>query len=635
MSLETRQRNATITIDGRQFQLAEPAPGLDPYLYSEDTAIQQQTGEYEFERRLFNSGTGWGTALATRVGVYAYADSAIMHQPNLFMPGCSLTQIQFSPDHPDPINHSRPSFVEYFNKTSAIRYLVIISSRHIHQISPLGSVTSFDMGPAFDLQRGMSKGVLYKNEAMSTAKLYIARPSTNPTDYMVEGTPTGYTVSPNNRYAEALAAGKNAKGGDVLWRIDANGKLNQAVQGADPSTPGAWQAETASASIAPTYAFTNDMIQLGRYLIIGRSDGFFTFDSYANAVPITRGHEQAQDARAGEWIRDANGQAIAPSGFGLITMNGLEWEVVGPVSANVTQRFLPGREVAVTSMVGNYIYCAVWEPVANVSWIFMGTPKVEGDATPGPFTWHGPIAVVPGEVTDIVISTVVGTKLWIATTGTPPRIYFINLDSTFAPIRSATAGYIYFPDGLLDMGGPAVTKDFRKVEYIFPTDYPYHATNNHWELEIYNPNTGTWVAPTNHLNADAAVRHGWWATGLTAKRVRARLRYQTSQPLFCALQEVIVRGIERPERSRVYRVILALKNTPAALGSQRVERTRIDDFDFLTDLLESGRIVSVSIEGRQFTAVVTAVKSRSRRSSTLNVSQTVEVELFEVDIRGS
>lgn len=625
--MRSSEYTAAITINGRRFQVAPVAlRGDDTPTITVTEAPAQKSETIEREIVLYNAGAGWGATNGEGEGQYAFAGYGIMHNPGIMRPGIAFEQV---PWPVQPLPGSRGSFCEFSSRVSPDRRLVVITARHAYEIDNSLAISAVDMGANFTLQRGMSKAVAFANPQTNGTYLYVARPSSLVTDPMVERTPTGtWQVSPNGKYAEAIGAGKDAVGADVLWRVDANGRLNQAVAGSHPSTPGSWQSETASAPIGPTIAYTNDILQLGRHLVVARSDGFVTYDALANAVPITRGHEQAQYRYAGQWLRDANGAIVAPSGFGLIAIQGLEWQMIGPISANPDQRELFGIETACTAMVGQSIYCSVYS--AGYSFIFHGTPKRELDLTPGPITWHGPIGALPGEVTDLVISTVGGKHLWAYCTGETPVLYRAPLTATFEPVPGALAGFIYFPDAVFDGSSPGVIKDVRKVEYTYPTDYPYDAVLNRWELEVWDPDAASWVAPATETGATATARAGWFTSQRRYRRTRARLRYATSDPLYCGLEKALIRVVERPERTRIIRVQIQLGATQTA---RMPERTVEDDVRFLRALANGGRAATVSLDQRRtFQAVVIACQFRQVTRPDNYVVTLGTVELYEVGL---
>lgn len=632
MVREATSRAPTIRIDGRDFRIADRNLLNQPQVLQIQEAPAQRSESIEWDRTFTTDGTGWGTTLATRPGQYSWGTPALLHVPFIMRPGCQVTEVTW-PAY-TPLTGSRISFSQLQPDVASVAILIVVTARHVYEFRPDGTWTAFDLGANFTLARGMSKAVQFRNAAMTQAKVYIARPSQFATDYMVErsgGFSGTYSVSPNNRYAEALGMGRDAVGMLVLWRVDENGRLNQCVADGDPSTPGAWQATTASTPISTTLAYANDIAQVGRNLVVARSDGFYTFDSLANPVPITRGHEMAHRKDAGMWMRDFNGSLIAPSGFGIIAIDGLQWQIVGPVSAHRTQRFIPGLEVAVTSMVGNYIYSAVYDGLVDLSYIFLGTPFVEGDESKGPITWHGPIAFVGGKVTDLYIATVYENRLWIGwLEGNTPKMGYIRLDSTFQPYPTSTSGYVYFPEGMLDASGHGLMKEIRKAELAFSPDYPYHAANNSWTVEIWDDQAQQWRAPDAVVPSSSTMVEAWFTTSYPFYRSRLRLGYSTASPASCGLQGVTLRGIERPERTRLYRLTVELGDRSPAPWPKK-GRTREDDMDWLRERMESNRRVSVAIDqDRQFNAVLVGLTHQIAQQGDNTVRHMVELQLYEV-----
>lgn len=617
-------RDATVLIDGRRFNL------LPETRVRIEEVPNQPAQPQEWQRFLSTAGIGWGANVLQRTGEYAYADTAVLHRPLLLLPGLLLSKITgFT-----PLSGSFPSICEYVNQSESSRRLVIITARHAYEIDSSGAMTVIDMGTGFDLTRPMAKGVLYRSESMPEARLYVSRPSVSASDPMVERLANGtWRVSPNGKYAEALAVGQDATGLAVLWRVTESGRLNQAVATADPSDPGAWQADSASTPIGTRIAVTNDMMQIGRALYVARTDGVWTFDNMANSIHVTKGHESTFDQASGKWLKEANGALLAPTPFGLIMVEGLTWSPVGPISTNLEQRWLPARDVVCSQQWGQSIYAAVWEPAANVSWIFHGTWLRAGDTTMGPFTWHGPVAVCPGRVTDLHISTVWATALWITTD--EPALYYGLLNAAGDPLPTTTAGTIYFPDGSLEVSGPGVGIELRKAEYVYPSAFPYDGNANSWTVEVLDPATSQWIPPdTTRVMAPTLVS-GYWTSLPLLYRTQVRLRYSTNDPARCALQGVILRGLDRPEHTRIYRLQVLLRDRPLSALGPREDRAKEDDLEFLRGLLESGRVVTAAVDRyASFAAVVAGLKHEVSHTGPRGTVHVAELTLYEVDVRG-
>jgi len=151
---------------------------------------------------------------------------------------------------------------------------------------------------------------------------------------------------------------------------------------------------------------------------------------------------------------------------------------------------------------------------------------------------------VPHEVTDLHISTTYGNRLWVGhTTG----YGYGNLGTDLSPYPDAPSGYIYLPEGILDMSGPGVIKDFRKAEFVAPAGKPF-AAGNQWTLALDLTGAGTWVDIDGGPVATGQVADRWWVTETAGKRPRARLAY-TGNIGLAELEQVTIRGTERPEKT--------------------------------------------------------------------------------------
>jgi hypothetical protein len=448
----------------------------------------------------------------------------------------------------------------------------------------------------------MTKGVRFRGRNMASPKVYIARPSPVATDYMVERTGANtYIVSPNNKYAASLGVIKDIDGEDALVRIDENGRLNYAIPDNNPSTPTGWAA--ASYSIGETSVRATDVVQQGRVAIIGREDGAWTFDNVLNSIPITVGMQHTPDARNFRYFKDFNGLAVAPTVQGIVWIDGLTWGVCGPVSANQEARSIVGREVAISHQAGRYIYCAVWD--GATSWIFMGTPRTSGGTGEGPLVWHGPVASLNQEVTDLHVSTVWGKRLWIGYMGGWATI---DLQDDFSPVTDQASGYIYLPEGILDMDGPGVIKGLREVEFIAPVGRPFSATNQ-WGIEV-NSGSG-WTAPSPALTTSGTVSIHYWTTETAARRWRVRLRY-TGNTGNAELEQVILRGTHRPETAYLYEVQVMLRGWPAMPSRKRLPTTARAQLDLLRSWVNAGWR-DITLAGEQFKGEVVDVKEVGAR----------------------
>jgi hypothetical protein len=437
---------------------------------------------------------------------------------------------------------------------------------------------------------------------MAAPKVYIARPSSIATDYMVERTGPGtYVVSPNGKYAAALGVIKDVDGEDALVRIDEHGRLNYAVPDGDPSDPNGWSGS--SYSVGETSVRAVDIVQQGRVAIIGKEDGAWTFDNVLNSIPITVGMNHTPDSSNFRWFKDFNGIAVAPTVQGIVWIEGLTWGVCGPVSSNPEARSLRGREVAVSHQAGRFIYAAVWD--GSTSWIFLGTPRVSGGTGSGPIVWHGPVATIDKRVTDLHVSTVWGKRLWIGYDGGWATV---DLLDDFSPVPNQSSGYIYLPEGILDMDGPGVVKGLREVELVATVSKPFSATNR-WGIEV-NDGSG-WRAPNPPLATSGTVSVHYWTTETAARRWLVRLRYEGNTG-DAELEQVIVRGTHRPETAYQYDVRVILRDWPAMPSRKRLPVTARAQLELLRSWVNAGRR-DVVLAGQQFVGEVVDVKEVGAR----------------------
>jgi hypothetical protein len=404
---------AVLIIDGKEYPLVDGEP-----VDVESVPTQPGEMETEWERRIYNAGRGWGESRWAGPGGYDYTYGAVLHRPMSFFNRPSVTvhtSIGLS-----SLAGTKVHFSEYWDGVDANRRLVVTTARHIYEVKPDGTVSTADLGSSFTLARGMAKAVRYKNSAMSSPKMYVARPSTNTADYMVERTGDGtYAVSANNKYAASLAVGKDPDGEDIIWRVTENGKLNASLADTNPSNSANWAGATYPAGEGSVKI--NDMFQQAGALLIGRHDGVWTFDNVLNTIPITPMIGGALSRFNCQWMKDFNGMALVPTEAGLLWIDGLEWGTAGPITTVPSARNLRGVEVAASVIAGNYVYAAVFDSETSISHIFMGEPReLRGEGTGrGPLIWHGPIGGVggaSGRVTDLHVSTVWGRKLWIGLT---------------------------------------------------------------------------------------------------------------------------------------------------------------------------------------------------------------------------
>lgn len=595
--------DASLIIDDVSYQLDDS--GTDPAVQVQTVATQPGDGNVEFERRLSNLGIGWGQSKYTDAGGYDYGDTAVLHRQLSWLGGAKVT---------DRTSDTTPtgavSFCEYWDGVAANRRLVIVSAQHVFEIEPDGTENVADLSGTFTAARGMSKGVSFRTGTMTAPKVFIARPSATTTDAMVSRTGDGtYAVSDNGKYASALSKGKDSAGADVFWRINEDGKMNQSVADSDPDDSDSWSGASYPNSLYPlgsTASRVNDLVQQNRSMIAGKEDGAWTFDNVLNTIPVTPGMEQTPATRNFKWFKDANGMAVAPTGQGIIWIDGLEWGACGPVSSNPAGGSLSGEEVAVSSMVGNYIYGALWD--GTDSWIFMGKPRMQADTGSGPFSWHGPVAKIAEQVTDLAVSTVFGKKLWI---GYDAGWATIDLKDDFSPETDAASGKIYLPEGSLDMDGPGVIKDFRKAEFIAPAANPF-STTNEWTVELDMGGGDGYVAVDGGSVDSGVYAERYWSTETSGQRPRVRLSYSGGA---AECEQVIVRGTERPETTDEYAFKVLVEERPKTPRGVRMPRAALTDLLALRDAVDAGRKTVVVYGETSFTGRVTAISALGKREN--------------------
>lgn len=590
-------RSNHISINGMELMLAEGK-------YTVETVpTQPGDGEQEWEKRIENWGLGWGASRYTQPGTYDYGYPATLHRRGVFLPGAAVTALS-----PGTAPTGNVSFAEYWDGTAANRRLLAISARHVYEIDSSGTISSNSLTALVPSTARMAKAVRLKAVGMASPKVFIPVQDGGATDYFIVRTAVNtYIENAGNKIARAFAAGKDVDGQDVLYRVDENGEINLTTTGSDPSAGASWAAATYG--LGEASGRVNDLYQQNRAIIAGREDGAWTFDSRLNSIPITPGFEQTPDVDNFTYIKDANGQAVAPTAQGIIWMDGLEWGVCGPVSSTPEAQNLRGTEPAVSAMAGNYIYAATYD--GSNSYIFMGSPRLQGDQGTGPFTWHGPVAVVTGyQVVDLFVSTVYGTKLWW---GAVAKFGYINLKTAdFSPATDATSGYIYLPEGTLDIDGPGIIKDFRKVEFITRAGAPFHTTNNGWGFELETtPASGTYVAVNGGatVTGDGVVASRYWTTETSGRRLRARIPYSANAAGAAELEAIVVRGTQRPEHTRVYGFPISLEwGQRNQAGARKYDQSPKSVKDAIQVLVDSGRKTIIAVGDLSISAIVTSVK---------------------------
>lgn len=589
----------SLYIDGEGYTLDRG--GEEPAYTRETVPTQPGEADAEFERRLFNLALGWGHSKWSNAGTYDWG-IGVLHRRLSWLPGAKVTYRTHSTAPEGAV-----SFVEYWDGVAANRRLVIVAPRHVYEVAPDGTVAVADLTADIpSVERGMTKGIRFRAPTMPEPKIFIARPSPDTSDVMVVRTGAGtYAVSGNGKYAASLGVAKDSGGGDVVWRIDENGKLNQSVADNDPDDTNSWA--LAVYPVGETSARAIDVVQQARAMVVGKEDGAWTFDNVINSIPITRGMEATPSERNFRWIKDFNGMAIAPTSQGLIWLDGLEWGVCGPVSSNVAARNLRGTEVAVSHQAGQYIYCAV--EFEGVTYIFMGEPRGEEQSGSGPLAWHGPVASIAETVTDLHVSTTWGNKLWIGFVGGWATI---DLNADFSPVPDQPDGYIYLPEGVLDMAGPGVIKDLRKVEFVAPASKPFGATNA-WTLEV-DDGTG-WAAVDGGPVTSGVYGERFFTTERSGARFKGvRLAYSGNAG-DAELEQVIVRGTERPEMTDEFQFRVLLKDGPRSPMGVRAPTLALTQLDRLRKLVEEGRKATVVFGDQKFEARVTRMSEVAVRSA--------------------
>jgi hypothetical protein len=632
MTLPTQRLTADsgLIINGVAYELDE-----DP----KSPAVQRQTvptqpGDpgVEFERRITNLALGWGNSKFTQAGTYDYGATANLHRRLAWLPGTTITDRTTG----SPIGEV--SFCEYWDGTAANRRLLIISPRKVFEVGSSGTITTNDLGSGFTRANGMQWGVNFRTGGMSAPKVFISRNGSTSTDYMVRRTAANtYTVgTANTKFAMAIAKGKDSAGADVLWRANENGKLNQSVADSDPNVDGSWSGASYPSSLYPlgdTSTRVNSLTQQNRSMVAGKPDGAWTFDNQLWTIPIVDMRQTPDDDNF-KWFKDWNGSAIAPTVQGLVMIDGLEWRPFGPVSTNDNARNLRGRETAVSGPAGNYTYCSVYS--GAISYIFVGTPRKQGDTGTGPLTWHGPIASIAKKVVDLCVSTVVPTaRLWIgyADTGSPPSTggwASMELQTDFSPLTDASSGTIYLPEGILDMEGPGVIKDLRKAEFIAPASTPFSATNS-WSVGVDLTGSGSYTAIDGGNVTSGVTADRYWSTETSGKRPRIVITYTNNSSNNAELEAVVIRGTVRPETTEEWVFRIRLRDQQRSPQGRHQPVGAVTALAALRALVDSGRTTSIVYGEASFTAKILNVKdTASRQAQGPSPVRVVEVSVRRV-----
>lgn len=605
MSGERLQIAGDVRINGVEYTIEGPVE-------RETIDVQPGEDESEFERRFTNMAYGWGMSRFMGEGGYDYADTAVLHRKGSWLPGSALTDRTSATTPAGAI-----SFCELWDRGT--RFLVIVSPRHVYEVATDGTVTVATLtGTIASVARGMTKGVRFRATPMAAAKVFIARPSATTTDYMVARTGAGtYAISGNNKYAGAIGNAKDSDGADVLWRADSDQHLNASLADLDPDTGANWAGQLQATGEVSTRIV--DITQQAQAILIGKEDGAWTFDQNARAIPITVGMQATPDAENFRWFKDFNGMAVAPTVQGIIWIDGLEWGTCGPISSNPDARNLRGREVAVSHQAGNYLYCAVYS--GTTSYIFLGEARERntGGLGKGPFVWHGPIASIANaagrRVTDLHCSTVYGRKLWIGwrnDANSAGGWSTIELNEDFSPKSDAASGYIYLPEGSLDVGNPGVISDPRKVEFIAPASAPFAATNA-WSLEV-DPDGSGYVAVDGGVVNSSTYGERFFSTDRSSRRFRGiRIAYSGNAGSG-ECEQIIVRGVQRPEKSDIYSFTVRLKDMPRLATGQPNQISARRQEENLRTLADGGRKTAVVLGRASFTGVVTVASEKLERS---------------------
>lgn len=606
-----------IILDGEPYELA------DNQYTVETVPTQPGDGEEPWEKRIDNWALGWGSSRYEQPGTYDYGAPATLHRRGVFLPGSAVTALS-----PGTAPTGNVSFGEYWDGTDANRRLIIVSARHVYEVNSAGTISTNTLTTLVPSTARMAKPTRFRTPGMAAPKVFIPVQNGGATDYFITRTAANtYIENTGSKIARAFAAGKDIDGQDVLYRVDEDGELNLTTTGSDPNLAASWAGSTYGAG--ETSSRVNDLYQQHRAILAGKEDGVWTFDSRLNAVPVTPGIGQTPDADNFTYFKDANGMAVAPSAQGIVWIDGLDWGVCGPVSSNPNAENLRGPEPAVSAVAGNYIYAAVYD--GSDSHIFLGTPRLQGDIGEGPFTWHGPIAIVENyQVMDLFVSTIYGTKLWW---GAVAKFGYINLkDADFSPETDHTSGSIYLPEGILDIDGPGIIKDFEKVEFITRAARPFSSTNA-WTFDVETtPGSGTYVSVDGGATgaSDGVVADRYWSTETSGKRFRSRISYSNNSGT-AELEAVVVRGTQRPENTSVYTLVVRAREGQRNRRGARDLRKATSVRDTLVALKDSGRKTALLLGDSSVTVRVVSVQTRtSAVGEKMVAGHEIEVRLRKV-----
>lgn len=609
------QVDSSITFDGIEYELREhswePAP------------TQPGDAVSSFEVRIENWALGWGASKYTQVGQYDYAAAACMHRSGCFLPGAAVTTPSFGVTTPSGL----VSFCEYWDGTAANRRLLAIAGRTVHEIQPNGTITGNSLTTPVDSGDRMMKGFRFKAAtAMSAPYVFIPVQGSESDDYFIVRTAANtYAKTSANKRAQAMAAGKDVDGEDIVWRIDESGRLNATTTDSDPNSSGSWAGATYATGEGSVKA--NDLIQVGRQLLVGREDGAWSWDTARNSIPITKGLEATPGAENFTYFKEAFGYILAPTSQGLVWIEGMEWGMCGPVSSNEAARNLRGSENAVSGAAGAYVYAAVYS--GTTSYIFLGTIRRQGESGEGPFTWHGPVATIGQKVEDLHVSTVFGNKLWM---GYSNGFSYINLNDDFSPATDLAAGYIYLPEGIFDTEGAAIIKDFEKAEFVTRAATPFSSSNK-WGIEIEGtPGSGTFTAIDGGEVSSGATAERFWSTATSGTRLRGRLTYSANGGA-AELESVTVRGKLRPETTRLHTFTIEAKDAQRTPRGVKVQTSAKAQRNALEAMVGGGR-KTVKLYGQDTLTgqVVSVQEATERTGSTQNVGRGLQVQFREAAI---
>lgn len=528
--------------------------------------VQEGESKQEFNLEFRNGAKGWGWSKYLSEHIYDYTDAAILYRAHSWLPGTTVHFLSpgTAPDGP-------VAFGEFWDGTEANRRLIAAADRYVYEIQANLTISTNDLTAVIGASGAMGKPERYKTGSIAV-RMYIPVKGPTATDlFIVRTAANAYSETTSTFRAEAMGVAVDIAGDFVLWIADPDaswagedkGQIRQSVALADPQNVGSYA--TASYPVGEASVEINDIVQQNKRMLIARPDGVYTFNNVSKSVPVV-GLLDALDSENGKYITDYNGTAIVPTIVGLLQIDGIQWEPVGPISSNKDAHHLRDqRELAFTS-AGEYAYAATFDGVNSMIWLGTKRGEMEVSSGSGPFVWHGVIATVPAKEIapgGMRVWTAGGKRLFL---GFHDSIGYIQLNDDFSPVADAASGTIYFPEGALDAEGPAVLVEIHSVEYIGTVDRPMDSLNK-WTVS-FDFGEGP-VSPGD--GDDGVYKRVAFATERSGRRIQLQLSYVNDGT--AELESFVVNGIVRPLNRWRHTFRIRGDEFPRGNIRQRIHRT--------------------------------------------------------------